>query len=97
MVTESESVAAGSTTSNKQDFSTTNTQVENVDEADIVKTDGEYIYYVVNGVLHIVKADTFELVKGEALITFMVDGNERHIYEKYEKGGSLDTHPLRSA
>lgn len=43
---------------------------------------------------NIVKADTFELVKGEALTTFIVDGNERHIYEKYEKGGSLDTHPL---
>jgi len=29
-----------------EDFSTTNTQVEEVDEADIVKTDGKYIYYV---------------------------------------------------
>ena len=28
------------------DYSTTNTQEENVDEADIVKTVGEYIYYV---------------------------------------------------
>ena len=46
----------------KQDYSTTNTQVENVDEADIVKTDGEYIYYVLNGVLHIVKADTLEII-----------------------------------
>ena len=53
----SESLASGN-----RDFSTTNTQVENVDEADIVKTDGEYIYYVVNGVLHIVKADTLEVV-----------------------------------
>lgn len=29
---------------NNLDFSTTNVQVENVDEADIVKTDGQYIY-----------------------------------------------------
>ena len=29
-------------------YSKTNTQVENVDEADIVKTDGEYIYYIEN-------------------------------------------------
>lgn len=28
----------------EEDYSTTNTQVENVDEADIVKTDGKYIY-----------------------------------------------------
>ena len=27
------------------DYSRTNTQVENVDEADIVKTDGKYVYY----------------------------------------------------
>ncbi len=33
-----------STQSAKTDYSTTNTQVENVDEADIIKTDGEYIY-----------------------------------------------------
>lgn len=46
----------------KKDFSSTNTQVENVDEADIVKTDGEYIYYVLNGILYIVKADNLEIV-----------------------------------
>lgn len=50
------------TTSKSSDFSTTNTQVENVDEADIVKTDGEYIYYVLNGVLYIVKADSLEVI-----------------------------------
>ncbi|MBR1738123.1 MAG: beta-propeller domain-containing protein [Firmicutes bacterium] len=32
--------------SDSADHSSTNTQVEGVDEADIVKTDGEYIYYV---------------------------------------------------
>lgn len=34
--------------SDGKDYSTTNVQVEGVDEADIVKTDGEYIYFVVN-------------------------------------------------
>ena len=43
---------------------------------------------------NIVKADSFELVKGEALTTFIVNDKERHIYAKYEKGGTLDTHPL---
>ena len=32
------------TTSGSNDFSKTNIQVENVDEADVIKTDGEYIY-----------------------------------------------------
>ena len=38
------------------DYSKTNIQVEGVDEADIVKTDGEYIYIVSGGNLTIVKA-----------------------------------------
>jgi len=38
-------------------YSDTNVQVAGVDEADIVKTDGEYIYYLANGELFIVKAD----------------------------------------
>lgn len=33
-----------STEDGNEDFSTTNTQVEDVDEADIIKTDGKYIY-----------------------------------------------------
>lgn len=37
-------------------FSETNVQVEGVDEADFVKTDGEYIYIVKDGTIRIVKA-----------------------------------------
>ncbi|MCL2741464.1 MAG: beta-propeller domain-containing protein [Oscillospiraceae bacterium] len=37
------------------DHSVTNTQVAGVDEADIIKTDGSYIYYVRGGGLEIVK------------------------------------------
>lgn len=44
------------------DYSTTNTQVANVDEADIVKTDGEYIYYILNGNIYIVEAEKLEIV-----------------------------------
>lgn len=43
-------------TSDKDDFSTTTEQVEGVNEADIVKTDGKYIYYVSDTMLNIVKA-----------------------------------------
>ena len=39
------------------DYSGTNVQVSGVDEADVVKTDGNYIYYVANSTLHIVKPD----------------------------------------
>ena len=39
------------------DFSTTTEQVEGVNEADIVKTDGKYIYYLNDTTLSIVKAD----------------------------------------
>lgn len=39
------------------DYSTTNVQVAGVDEADIVKTDGSYIYSLSNNNLSIVKAD----------------------------------------
>ena len=35
-------------TSSSKDYSTTNIQVENVDEADITKTDGDYIYSISN-------------------------------------------------
>lgn len=38
------------------DFSTTNIQVQGVDEADIIKTDGSYIYAIANGKLIIAKA-----------------------------------------
>ncbi len=38
------------------DYSETNVQVEGVDEADIVKTDGKYIYVISNNKLHIIEA-----------------------------------------
>lgn len=44
------------------DYSTTNLQVEGVDEGDIVKTDGEYIYIIQNSRrVRIVKADGAEM------------------------------------
>lgn len=42
--------------STASDYSTTNIQVENVDEADIVKTDGEYIYSLSNDTVYITYA-----------------------------------------
>lgn len=39
----------------KGDYSETNTQVKGVDEADVVKTDGKYIYYLVDNQLNIIE------------------------------------------
>ncbi len=52
------SVAASqnSDSSNPENFSQTNVQVAGVDEADLVKTDGEYIYIVADGKLTILDA-----------------------------------------
>ena len=46
-----------SSVSEDSQFTTTNTQVQGVDEADIVKTDGKYIYYIVNNTINIVECD----------------------------------------
>ncbi len=43
------------------DYSETNIQVEGVDEADIVKTDGEYIYQIRSNNISIVRADDGKL------------------------------------
>jgi len=45
------------------DFSTTNVQVQGVDEADIVKTDGEYIYQVKDRKITVTKAYPAEEMK----------------------------------
>ncbi|MCL2487078.1 MAG: beta-propeller domain-containing protein [Oscillospiraceae bacterium] len=44
---------AKGSSSAKDDHSTTNLQVEGVDEADIIKTDGEFVYYLANNSLYI--------------------------------------------
>lgn len=54
--------SAANLSEKKSDYSTTNVQVENVDEADIVKTDGEYIYYVTGNRVLIVNAKELEIV-----------------------------------
>jgi len=41
-----------------KDYSETNTQVQGVDEADIVKTNGDYIYYLSRGNLYIFETKT---------------------------------------
>lgn len=47
---------AGGSTGGSRTYSSTNVQVDGVDEADLVKNDGEHIYLVDGGALHILQA-----------------------------------------
>lgn len=62
----------------KTDYSETNVQVAGVDEADIIKTDGEYVYAVSKKNLFIVKAYPAENAEIVAQIAF--DSTPRNIY-----------------
>lgn len=52
------------------DYSKTNTQVQGVDEADIVKTDGTYIYYLTNEKLTIINTENTSQMKEMSTIKF---------------------------
>ena len=52
------------------DYSGTNVQVQGVDEADVVKTDGEYIYQINRQRIVIVKAYPSEKMKVESITSF---------------------------
>lgn len=60
------------------DYSKTNTQVEGVDEADIVKTDGKYIYAVAGNRLNIIEAVPAESAKVIGKIDF--ENSPQEIY-----------------
>lgn len=55
---------------NSLDYSTTNNQVAGVDEADIIKTDGRYIYALVRNELSIISASPAADAKVVSKITF---------------------------
>ena len=56
------------TSKKSKDYSTTNIQVENVDEADITKTDGDYIYSISDDNVIITNVQDPENIKIEATI-----------------------------
>lgn len=65
-------------------YSETNTQVQGIDEADIVKTDGKYIYVAGNNAVRIVSTDnngtlkdtsTIKLPKEKTVTEIYIDGN----------------------
>lgn len=66
--------------------SQTNTQVQNVDESDIVKVDGQYIYYVADQRLIIIDAQSAESSSKVAEINYKEEKfNPREIYVKNNK------------
>jgi len=71
----------GGTAASSADFSTTNVQVEGVDEADSVKNDGEYIYTISAGNIFIVKAYPVENAKLVSKITLAED-NQTYSYNQ---------------
>lgn len=66
----------------KSDYSTTNLQVTGVDESDIVKTDGHYIYIASNDQVQIVDAST-DTPRQLGSITPELSGNMDRIREMY--------------
>lgn len=66
-----------------RDYSNTNVQVEGVDEADIVKTDGEYIYVISNQKVVIVKAYPAE--EAAILSNIVVNGLLRQVFINEER------------
>ncbi len=83
----SDSASTGSTAARPSSVSTTNNQVASVDEADQVKTDGEYIYLVQGSELRIVKAWPAEGAQLVSRFTFtgqakklFVQGNRALVY-----------------
>ena len=54
--------SSASSEGSTNNYSRTNIQVENVDEADIVKTDGKYIYYITKNKVYIIDAKSLKNV-----------------------------------
>ena len=73
----------------QQDFSTTNLQVTGVDESDIVKTDGEYIYAISGNSLLIFKAQDGKADRLCRLDLSAVCGENFYAYELYVLGDTI--------
>lgn len=68
---------------NPTDFSTTNNQVKGVDEGDILKTDGNYIYTITDNTLYIIKAYPGE--DAEVVSEITIKNQPRSLFIKDDK------------
>jgi uncharacterized secreted protein with C-terminal beta-propeller domain len=69
--------------SQSNDYSRTNIQVEGVDERDLVKTDGEYIYLASGRGVHIIRS--YPSIDSELLSTIQLEGQAMNIYINGDK------------
>jgi inhibitor of cysteine peptidase len=76
------------------EYSTTNIQVAGVDEADIVKTDGEYLYVVSGSYIYILRA----YPANQAVLLSKIEFNETYGAQIYVNGNKLavigNTYPV---
>ena len=88
-----ESTTTDAVNSNKSsessDFSSTNIQVEGVDEGDIVKTDGKYIYTILNNNINIIDITNPSEMKQAAKIDFKTENANFNPRELYINGDKL--------
>ena len=80
-----ESAAGASSETPKGDYTRTLTQVEGIDEADIVKTDGKEIYISADNAVHIVGTEQGKMSNDATLIV----GNGKSVDELYVDGNRL--------
>ena len=66
--------------SGNKDYSDTNIQVEGVDEPDIVKTDGSYIYVLTDSIINIVKAYPSNEARILSEISFSANVNAENLF-----------------
>lgn len=71
--------------SSTDDYAKTNVQVEGIDEADIVKTDGSYIYYAGNNAVRIIRAEGSRMAEVSSI---RLD-REKYVQEIYLDEGRL--------
>ncbi|WP_409345685.1 beta-propeller domain-containing protein [Paenibacillus sp. MBLB4367] len=81
------SPAGASAEKTKADYSATNVQVEGVDEADIVKSDGDYLYQVNRQRIVIAKANPAGEMKVASIVAF--EGKDFRPNELYVDGDTL--------
>lgn len=79
----------GATESAPESFASTNKQVEAVDEADIVKTDGKYIYYVNDSERNRILIYSAKDGKTELVSKILPDDYETYISEIFISGDKL--------
>ncbi len=78
MVAATPAMKTGATETGAVDYSTTNIQVEGVDEADFVKNDGKYIYVLAQNKLVIV--DAFPAASADILSTITLEGRPSDLF-----------------